>query len=97
MRRVYEQTGEILDPHSAIAVGSMQRLQGNDRDPMVALACAHPAKFPAAVRQALGFEAPLPPHLAHLMTAQERFTVLPAKAAVIRDYVSAELRLGAFA
>lgn len=97
MRRVYEQTGEILDPHSAIAVGSLQRLQGSDRHPMVALACAHPAKFPAAVRQALGFEAPLPPHLAHLMTAQERFTVLPAQAAAIRDYVSAELRLGAFA
>lgn len=97
IRRVYETTGEVLDPHSAIAVGSMQQLQGKDRDPMVALACAHPAKFPAAVKKALGFEAPLPPHLAHLMTAQERFTVLPAKPEAIRDFVSAELRLGAFA
>ncbi|MCK6441165.1 threonine synthase [Elstera cyanobacteriorum] len=97
IRRVYETTGEVLDPHSAIAVGSMQQLQGKDRDPMVALACAHPAKFPAAVKKALGFEAPLPAHLAHLMTAQERFTVLPAKPEAIRDFVSAELRLGAFA
>ncbi len=97
IRRDYETTGEVLDPHSAIAVGSKQQLQGKDRDPMVALACAHPAKFPAAVKKALGFEAPLPPHLAHLMTAQERFTVLPAKPEAIRDFVSAELRLGAFA
>ena len=40
------------------------------------LATAHPAKFPAAVEQALGAEPALPAHLADLYDRPERFSVL---------------------
>ena len=44
---------------------------------MVALATAHPAKFPDAVERATGVRPSLPAHLADLIDRRERFTVLP--------------------
>jgi threonine synthase len=93
IRQIHAETGEILDPHSAIAVRGMLERRGDRRDPMVALACAHPAKFADAATQALGQPVELPPHLAHLMTAEERVTVLPNSAAAVRDFVAAKLGL----
>jgi threonine synthase len=45
--------------------------------PVVAMATAHPAKFPDAMQQATGQRPPLPPQLADLFEREERFTVLP--------------------
>src|SRR5262249_18840110 len=39
-------TGELLDPHSAIAVLAAKRARRDKTAPIVALASAHPAKFP---------------------------------------------------
>ncbi|MFD2264154.1 threonine synthase [Lacibacterium aquatile] len=93
IRKIHAETGEILDPHSAIAVRAMQALRGDSRDPIVALACAHPAKFTDAATKALGAPVPLPPHLSHLMTAEERVTRLPNSAAAVKDFVSKSLGL----
>ncbi|HCP17774.1 MAG TPA: threonine synthase, partial [Alphaproteobacteria bacterium] len=41
-------------------------------DQIVALACAHPAKFPDAVEKATGIRPELPPHLADLMERQHQ-------------------------
>lgn len=41
---------------------------------MVTLATAHPAKFPAAVKDACGQDAPLPPRMADLFDRDERVT-----------------------
>jgi threonine synthase len=54
---------------------------------MVTLATAHPAKFPDAVETASGIRPGLPPRLAHLMTAPERFTVLPNDVSRVRDFI----------
>ena len=74
---VYRSTGELVDPHSAIAIAAARARRGDPRVPMVALATAHPAKFADAVRAASGVTPALPPHLAGLMSAPERVTVLP--------------------
>ncbi len=69
-------TGVTLDPHSAIGVNAARRLLTKDpATPVVALATAHPAKFPDAVAKATGGQRPvLPPHLADLMDRPERVT-----------------------
>ena len=69
-------TGVTLDPHSAIGVNAGRRLLAKDPSvPVVALATAHPAKFPDAVARATGGQRPaLPPHLADLMDRPERLT-----------------------
>jgi threonine synthase len=51
--------------------------------PLVTLATAHPAKFPDAMRRAVGREAPLPPQLEWMMHAAERCTILPDDLAAI--------------
>ena len=54
---------------------------------MVTLATAHPAKFPDAVEKASGVRPGLPPRLGGLMSAKERFTVLPNDAGRVRDFI----------
>ena len=41
---------------------------------MITLATAHPAKFPAAVKDACGQDAPLPPRMSGLFDRDERVT-----------------------
>lgn len=77
-------TGELLDPHSAVAVAAARAEKAN---PMVALACAHPAKFPDAVAKATGVRPALPPALADLMERKERVTVLPNDLQAVESFV----------
>jgi threonine synthase len=63
IRRVYETTGYVLDPHGAVAYLGAERLRmvHGFNGITVALATAHPAKFAAAIESVLGFEPELPP------------------------------------
>jgi threonine synthase len=65
-------TGEVLCPHSAVAVKVAQEHLGDE--PMITLATAHPAKFPAAVEEACGIHPPLPARMGDLFEKPERFT-----------------------
>jgi threonine synthase len=88
--REYAGTGELLDPHAAIGVAAAQALP---RDvPVVALATAHPAKFPDAVERATGIRPPLPPRLADLASRPERVTVLRNDVRQVQDFVRAHRR-----
>ncbi len=86
IRETLERTGELLDPHTAVGY-AVARGQAPGPYPMVTLATAHPAKFPDAVAAACGVRPALPRHLAHLLSARERYTVLPNSGQAVRDYV----------
>jgi threonine synthase len=91
--RTYRETGYILDPHAATGVhAARKRLALDPSTPIVALATAHPAKFPDAVERAIGVRPPLPDHLAHILTAPERFTVLDNDAAKVAAFISERAR-----
>ena len=82
------QTGELIDPHTAVAVAAFNRLR-DLADPVIILSTAHAAKFPEAVLAASG-ETPVTPRKAQALAAKpERFDRLPADVAVISDYVRA--------
>ncbi|WP_368187077.1 threonine synthase [Aestuariibius sp. HNIBRBA575] len=68
-------SGELLCPHSAVAVNVAQSRLG--ATPMVTLATAHPAKFPDAVEDATGTRPPLPSRMADLYDRPERVTRVP--------------------
>ncbi len=86
--RLQRETGELIDPHSAIGVAAA-RAKARDRAiPIVALGTAHPAKFPEAVERACGLRPDLPPRLADLFEREERYSVLPNDLAA----VEAEIR-----
>ena len=67
-----DKTGEVLCPHSAVGVKVADEHMGDV--PMITLATAHPAKFPAAVKDACGIHPDLPPHMADLFDRDERVT-----------------------
>ena len=72
----YKSSGIVLDPHTAVGVAAAMRVD-RDRDvPLVALATAHPAKFPDAVEKAIGIRPALPDHLADLFDRPERYEVV---------------------
>jgi threonine synthase len=88
MRETYRSTGYVVDPHTAVGTRAARRLLRDQPDvPVVALATAHPAKFPDAVERATGLRPSLPPHLADLMDRPERFTVLPNEQVAIERFI----------
>ncbi len=87
-----DRSGLVLDPHTAVGVLAARACRRDPSIPMVALATAHPAKFPDAVEAATGFRPGLPGHLADLHDRPERLTALPADLAVIEDFVRSHKR-----
>ncbi len=91
--RTWREAGYLLDPHTAIGVAAARgRLAADPATPVVALATAHPAKFPDAVFRASGVRPALPPHLADLMGRPERTTLLPNDASVVAAFIRREAR-----
>ena len=83
------ETGELIDPHTAVGVSGMQRARGATTAPIVVLSTAHPAKFPETVEAATGETPVMPRTAAHLAGKPERFDRLPADAETIKAYVRA--------
>lgn len=83
--KVLQETGELLDPHTA--VGYAVASKTHTSSPMITLATAHPAKFPDAVEKACGIRPNLPQRLSHLMIAPESFTILSNSAAEVKAFI----------
>lgn len=86
---IHRRTGVTIDPHTAVGVHAAQSVAraGSLTGPVVALACAHPAKFPDAVEQATGSRPALPPSLADLFSRPEKMQVLPNDFAALKAHV----------
>jgi threonine synthase len=74
IRRTFDETGTILDPHTAVGMTVARQVQEGWQGPIVVPATAHPAKFPEVISQALGQDIPLPAPLADAMKKQKRTT-----------------------
>lgn len=91
MRRSYERWGYLADPHTAVGLEALSRYREKtgDETPAVALACAHPAKFPAALERALGISAPTDAALERLWDRETKVTPLPPSLDALREVVRA--------
>jgi len=85
-------SGELLDPHSAIATAAARAELRPEIAAVVALATAHPAKFPDAVERASGVRPELPARLADLYDREERCSVLPNDLAALQDFIRSRRR-----
>jgi threonine synthase len=93
MRAVYLASGDVLDPHTVVGTRAARALlRENSEVPVVALATAHPAKFPDAVERATGIRPKLPAHLEDLMERTERFAVLPNDQAALETFIRQRAR-----
>jgi threonine synthase len=93
MARAWRTSEILIDPHTAIGVHAARgALKRDPATPVIALATAHPAKFPDAVERATGVRPPLPPHLGDLLSRPERSTRLPNDARAVAGYLRAQAR-----
>ena len=90
---IHSGSGELVDPHTAIGIAAAHAGQSDGSVPTVALATAHPAKFPDAVERATGIRPTLPPTLADLHGRPERVEVLPNDLRAVKDFVRGRQRL----
>lgn len=72
--RVFRDTGELIDPHTATGVDALQVTPSEMIK--IVLATAHPSKFPEAVEEAGFDEVPLPADMMDLLGREERYTIV---------------------
>lgn len=86
MRWACERAGQVIDPHTAIALGAAR--QADIDAPIVTLATAHPAKFGDAVERATGVRPVLPARVGDLFEREERYETLPATFEAVTEYIA---------
>jgi threonine synthase len=91
MMRIHQETGLVIDPHSATAV-SVAEGHLDPAVPMVTLATAHPAKFPDAVLAATGVAPALPLHLGDMMSRPERQSAVANDLSAVEGFIEARAR-----
>ena len=89
LRWAYENTGELLDPHTAIGLHAARASDLPREIPVVTLATAHPAKFGDAVERATGQRPILPARIGDLFEREERLVELTGGYAAVAGYVAA--------
>lgn len=93
IKDVYGESGYVLDPHSAVGVAASRLLEQELPDPVITLACAHPAKFPDTVKRAIGIIPELPPAIATLLQQRERTCLLPAEVSAVEQFMAERVAL----
>jgi threonine synthase len=89
IRAVHAASGYVLCPHTAVGA----RAAADDAGAVV-LATAHPAKFEAAVVEAIGVEPTPPPSLQGLLERETRCAELPAEAEAVSGFIRETLAAG---
>jgi threonine synthase len=84
---VYRASGELLDPHTAIGVAAGRARRKDPAIPVIALATAHPAKFPDAVERATGVRPKLPARLHDLFEREEKYSLIDNDLALVEAFV----------
>mgnify|MGYP001758746299 FL=1 len=91
IKAVYEESGIIIDPHTADGVKvALENL--HEGVPMLVLETALPLKFADTIKEAIGVELALPEHLSELMELPQHLTVMDNDVAQVRAYLQAHIQ-----
>ncbi len=91
IKAMFEKTGEVLDPHSAIGVFAAQQFiksKNYQGEFVVTLATAHPAKFPEAVVASSAPNPALPSFLKNLFNEKEKYEVIANNIELVKKFIS---------
>ena len=93
--RTLAETGELVDPHTAVGLEVASRSRGArpSATPMITLATAHPAKFPDAVSKASGRVPALPDRLSDLHDREERYSVVENDISTVEKFIESRARM----
>src|SRR5690554_1204510 len=87
IRTTYEQTGVLIDPHTADGVKVAAPFV-EEGIPMLVLETALPAKFSETIEQAIGKPAPVPAHLRGLSDLPQRVQQMDCSVDQVRAYIA---------
>lgn len=89
LRRIYNSTGYIMCPHTAVGHLAMKAYAEQDDAPFikVTVGTAHPAKFADSVERIIGDDIPLPPALANIMQKTKRVTKVEPTLGALKSYL----------
>jgi len=76
IRAAWREAGDLVDPHTAVALAVADRDNADSSIPDIVLSTAHAAKFPDAVEAACGVRPHLPAWLDGLMTRPEQVKIV---------------------
>lgn len=85
IRDTWQQHGYLLDPHTAVGVAVAERLA--PKQAVICLATAHPAKFPEAVKEAIGEDLAHHPAVDALVGQPVRSVELPANLDTVKRFI----------
>jgi threonine synthase len=87
MRRVWEQRGRLLDPHTAVGVLAARRYRQSSgfTGSMIVLATAHPAKFADVVQEATGALPEIPASLREAMQRPKQAVPLAPRLEALKE------------
>jgi len=87
LRDVFERYDYIADPHTVTGLKAALDFKAKYKGDVMCMATAHPAKFPDAVKLAIGHVAKVPERLEKVMMGAETFDILPADIDQIKSYI----------
>ena len=89
MRRIYDETGYVADPHTAVGLEAVRRARSMNAvdGPVVVLSTAHPAKFPETVEKALEFQPERPERLSRLWNQPTDFRTMEASSTALNNII----------
>ncbi|MBA2589611.1 MAG: threonine synthase [Alphaproteobacteria bacterium] len=90
IKAVAAEAGQVIDPHTAVAVHAARRIPAS-ATPTVILSTAHAAKFPDAVARAIGRDPDMPESLKKVMDLPEKLDILPNDLTLLRQFISSRL------
>ena len=85
----FEKYKVILDPHTAVGVGAVNKLKM--KEDFVVLATAHPCKFPEATNQAINKKESLPKELNYILDEKENFDKINNNLESIKTYIKKKI------
>lgn len=88
IKTIFTQTGELLDPHTAIGIYAAQQKRKYMDIPIVTLATAHPAKFSTAIEKAGLNGAKLPSYLEDIDSREEKYQIVANNLDKIKKIIS---------
>ena len=87
IRAAWREAGDLIDPHTAVAIAVAERAGVTPDVPSIVLSTAHAAKFPDAVEAACGRRPELPDGMSDLMTSRENIRQMPNDQAELERFV----------
>ncbi len=91
IREIYNENNYLIDPHTAIAVKAAKKALNvkkiENSTPLIALGCAHPAKFPQTIKNSVNINPKQPNFLKKILKSEESYKVLNDDKNIIKEYI----------